>query len=76
MTKTIAIEDAVPLLGADWFDPLETGGRQQIRVFTSTLNIAPAEQILDLVAWADKLTSGDDCHRQFPPTSRRLFSLD
>ena len=33
MTKTIAIEEAVPFLGADWFDPLETGVRQQIRSF-------------------------------------------
>lgn len=33
MTKDIAIEDGVPFLGADWFDPLEAGVRQQIRSF-------------------------------------------
>jgi putative transposase len=33
MAKDIVIEDGVPLLGADWFDPLEAGVRQQIRSF-------------------------------------------
>ena len=33
MTKDIAIEEAVPFLGSDWFDPLEAGVRQQIRSF-------------------------------------------
>jgi putative transposase len=37
MTKDIAIEDAVPFLGADWFDPLEAGVRQQIRGFIETM---------------------------------------
>ena len=37
MSKTIAIEEAVPLLGADWFDPLEAGVRQQIRGFIEGL---------------------------------------
>jgi putative transposase len=33
MTKDIANEQAVPLAGSDWFDPLEAGIRQQIRSF-------------------------------------------
>ena len=33
MTKDIAIEEAVPFLGSDWFDPLVAGVRQQIRSF-------------------------------------------
>ena len=33
MTKDIAVEGEVPLLGADWFDPLEAGVRQRIRSF-------------------------------------------
>jgi putative transposase len=37
MTKNNAIEDAVPLLGSDWFDPLETGVRLQIRGFIENM---------------------------------------
>jgi transposase-like protein len=33
MSKDIAFEQQVPLLGAEWFDPLEAGVRQQIRSF-------------------------------------------
>ena len=33
MTKDTAIADDVPFLGADWFDPLEAGVRQQLRGF-------------------------------------------
>ena len=33
MTNDIAIKAEVPLLGADWFDPLEAGIRQRIRSF-------------------------------------------
>jgi putative transposase len=33
MTKDIAKAEAVPLAGADWFDPLEAGVREQIRSF-------------------------------------------
>jgi putative transposase len=33
MTNDIATEAEVPLLGADWFDPLEAGIRQRIRSF-------------------------------------------
>lgn len=33
MTKDIAIEEAVPSLGWDWFDPLEAAVRRQIRSF-------------------------------------------
>jgi putative transposase len=37
MRKNIAIEDEVPLLGADWFDPLEAGVREQIRGFIESM---------------------------------------
>jgi putative transposase len=37
MTKDIGFENEVPLLGADWFDPLETGVRQHIRGFIETM---------------------------------------
>ncbi len=33
MTKNIAFGDEVPCLGEEWFDPLEAGVRQQVRVF-------------------------------------------
>ena len=33
MTKDTAIQEEVPILGADWFDPLEAGVRQQLRSF-------------------------------------------
>jgi putative transposase len=33
MTKNTAIAAEVPFLGADWFDPLEAGVRQQLRTF-------------------------------------------
>ena len=37
MTNDIAIEGEVPLLGADWFDPLEAGLRQRIRSFIENM---------------------------------------
>ena len=37
MTKDIANEEVNPLLGADWFDPLEAEVRQQIRSFIEEL---------------------------------------
>ena len=37
MTKDIAVEGEVPLLGADWFDPLEAGVRQRIRSFIENM---------------------------------------
>lgn len=37
MTKDIANDDVMPLFGADWFDPLEAGVRQQIRAFIEGL---------------------------------------
>ena len=37
MRKNIAIEDEVSLLGADWFDPLEAGVREQIRGFIESM---------------------------------------
>jgi hypothetical protein len=36
-TNDIAIEAEVPLLGADWFDPLEAGIRQRIRSFIENI---------------------------------------
>jgi putative transposase len=33
MEKDIAVEEEIPMVGADWFDPLESGVRQQIRSF-------------------------------------------
>lgn len=33
MTEITAISDEVPFLGANWFDPLEAGVRQQVRWF-------------------------------------------
>ena len=37
MTKDIAIEGEVPLLGADWYDPLKAGVRQRIRNFIENM---------------------------------------
>src|SRR5246500_3838903 len=37
MTNDIATEAEVPLLGADWFDPLEAGIRQRIRSFIENM---------------------------------------
>ena len=37
MTENIAVEDKVPCLGSDWFDPLEAGVRRQIRGFIENL---------------------------------------
>jgi putative transposase len=37
MTEHTRVEAAVPLLGAEWFDPLEAGVRQQIRLFIEEL---------------------------------------
>src|ERR1700693_5460945 len=37
MIENIAFRDEVPFLGADWFDPLEAGVRQQIRLFMTYL---------------------------------------
>jgi putative transposase len=37
MTETIAKETEIPFLGADWFDPLEAGVREQIRGFIQNL---------------------------------------
>jgi putative transposase len=33
MEQDIAADEEIPMLGADWFDPLESGVRQQIRSF-------------------------------------------
>ena len=37
MSNDIAIEAEVPLLVADWFDPLEAGIRQRIRSFIENM---------------------------------------
>src|SRR5687768_10402122 len=37
MEKITADHDAVPLLGDDWFDPLEAGVRQRIRSFIEAM---------------------------------------
>ncbi len=37
----------------------------------NTLHVAPAEHLLDPAARTANLTTGDDRHRQFPPSSRR-----
>ena len=33
MEQDIAVEEEIPMLGTDWFDPVESGIRQQIRSF-------------------------------------------
>jgi putative transposase len=33
MEQNIAVEEEIPMLGTDWFDPVESGVRQQIRSF-------------------------------------------
>src|SRR3954454_19730437 len=47
MEKTTAIDAAVPLLGEDWFDPLEAGVRQQIRSFIEQMLEAELEAALN-----------------------------
>jgi len=37
MEKITADHDTVPLLGEDWFDPLEAGVRQRIRSFIEVM---------------------------------------
>ena len=37
MTKDIANDESVPMLGTDWFDPLEAGVRHQIRSFIEAM---------------------------------------
>ncbi len=43
MEKTTGLDNAMPLLGEDWFDPLETGVRQQIRSFIEAMLEAELE---------------------------------
>src|SRR3954464_9082533 len=47
MEKTTAIDAAAPLLGEDWFDPLEAGVRQQIRSFIEQMLEAELEAALN-----------------------------
>src|SRR3954471_19928084 len=47
MEKNIGLDAAVPLLGEDWFDPLEAGVRQQIRSFIEQMLEAELEAVLD-----------------------------
>jgi len=46
MEKTTGLDNAMPLLGEDWFDPLETGVRQQIRSFIEAMLEAELELAL------------------------------
>jgi putative transposase len=46
MEKSIANDAAVPLLGADWFDPLEAGVRQRIRSFIEEMLEAELDAVL------------------------------
>ena len=47
MDKTTAIDAAAPLLGEDWFDPLEAGVRRQIRSFIEEMLEAELEAALN-----------------------------
>src|SRR3954464_15358310 len=47
MEKTTAIDASVPLLGEDWLDPLEAGGRQQIRSVIEHMLEAELERALN-----------------------------
>jgi putative transposase len=47
MEKDTGLNDAVPLLGEDWFDPLEAGVRQQIRCFIEQMLEAELEAVLN-----------------------------
>src|SRR3954468_11495097 len=47
MEKTTGLDAAVPLLGEDWFDPLEAGVRQQIRSFIEQMLEAELEAALN-----------------------------
>jgi putative transposase len=47
MEKNAGIDAAVPLLGEDWFDPLEAGVRQQIRSFIEQMLEAELEAALN-----------------------------
>jgi putative transposase len=47
MEKNTGIDAAVPLLGEDWFDPLEAGVRQQIRSFIEQMLEAELEAALN-----------------------------
>ena len=47
MEKNTGIDAFVPLLGQDWFDPLEAGVRQQIRSFIEQMLEAELEAALN-----------------------------
>src|SRR5688500_3838227 len=47
MEKNTGIDDAMPLLGGDWFDPLEAGVRQRIRSFIEQMLEAELEAALN-----------------------------
>ena len=46
MEQNTGLDAAVPLLGEDWFDPLEAGVRQQIRAFIEQMLEAELEAVL------------------------------
>jgi putative transposase len=47
MEKNTGLDDCVPLLGEDWFDPLEAGVRQRIRCFIEQILEAELEAVLN-----------------------------
>ena len=47
MEKNTNLDAVVPLLGADWFDPLEAGVRQRIRSFIEALLESELETALN-----------------------------
>ena len=47
MEKITANEAPVPLLGEDWFDPLEAGVRQHIRSFIEAMLESELEAVLN-----------------------------
>ena len=47
MEKNTGLEAPVPLLGEDWFDPLEAGVRQRIRSFIEAMLESELEAVIE-----------------------------
>jgi putative transposase len=47
MEKNTGLDSVVPLLGEDWFDPLEAGVRQRIRSFIEAMLESELEAALN-----------------------------
>jgi putative transposase len=47
MEKNTGLDSVVPLLGADWFDPLEAGVRQHIRSFIEAMLESELDAVLN-----------------------------